>query len=601
MKRIHDFHGGIFPPERKSLSNTTRIRRAAIPSQLVLPLSQHIGPSAKPIIETGQTVLGGERLTDLSGLPLHAPTSGTILAIEDRPVPHASGMHACCIVIDCDGEDRWIDATPLPNYRDIDAQSLTDALFEAGIAGLGGAGFPAARKMPRPGAGSIETLIINGTECEPYITADDLLMRERADAIISGIEILRHICQPNEVLIGVEDNKPESIQALRAALEAHPDVHLMVFPTKYPSGGEKQLIEILTGKQVPSGGLPSDIGIVCQNVGTAAAVHDAIVCGRPLVSRITTVTGTSAGQPGNFEVLLGTPMRALLDQADYRAESPQRLIMGGPMMGVTLTDESCPVVKTTNCLLVPGSDELSDSASAQACIRCGMCSEACPAQLLPQQLYWFARAKDNERLEEHKLFDCIECGACSFVCPSHIPLVQYYRASKASIREQRADTAKADRARERFEARQLRIEHATAEKEARRAARRQAAIAKAADQSGDDDPIQAAIARAQARKAAQSMAVQDDEQARLDKIAATEKRLSKARDRLSADNGSDPAISHALQNAVMKTEAKLDELKALIPAQTQAKGRPDEPQDAKEVSAGPAADRVSDAPAVEDS
>jgi electron transport complex protein RnfC len=204
-----------------------------------------------------------------------------------------------------------------------------------------------------------------------------------------------------------------------------------VFPTKYPSGGEKQLIEILTGRQVPSGGLPSDIGILCHNVGTAVAVHDAIEHGRPLVSRITTVTGQSAGEPGNFEVRLGTPMRDLLEQAGYQPAEPQRLIMGGPMMGVTLAHDRSPMIKTTNCLLVPGEDELPEPAPAQACIRCGLCAEACPAQLLPQQLYWFARARDHERLEEHHLFDCIECGACSYVCPSHIPLVQYYRASKS--------------------------------------------------------------------------------------------------------------------------------------------------------------------------
>lgn len=514
MKRVYDFHGGIFPPERKSLSNQVGIRRAGIPRQLVLPLSQHIGPVAEPIVVPGQTVLGGERLTDLCGLPVHAPSSGTVAAIEDRPVPHASGMRARCIVIDCDGEDRWMALTPVTDYLAAPPQVLIDALFAAGIAGLGGAGFPAARKMPRAGAAPVETLIINGTECEPYITADDLLMRERAAEIVSGVQILKGICQAREVLIGVEDNKPDAILALRQALaalqETDSDIELMVFPTKYPSGGEKQLIEILTGKQVPSGGLPSDIGIVCQNVGTAAAVHDAIVNGRPLVSRVTTVTGTAVNNPGNFDVLLGTPMRALLDQADYRPQAPQRLIMGGPMMGVTMPDESCPIIKTTNCLLVPGKDELADASPAQACIRCGLCSEACPAQLLPQQLYWFARAKDHERLEEHKLFDCIECGACSYVCPSHIPLVQYYRASKASIREQRVESAKADRARERFEAREQRIQQAALEKEARRAARKRAAVAKAADQAGEDDPVQAAIARAQARKAAQATVPADE-------------------------------------------------------------------------------------------
>ncbi|MFT4769045.1 MAG: electron transport complex protein RnfC [Glaciecola sp.] len=562
MRRVYDFHGGIYPPERKSLSNSEAIRRPALPKQLILPLLQHIGAPAVAIVEPGQQVLGGERLTDLSSLPIHAPTSGVITAIEDRPIPHVSGFLGLCIVIDCDGKDRWVELEPLENFRGLSPSDLVQRIFEAGIAGLGGAGFPTAWKLPKDENNGIDTLIINGTECEPYITADDALMRERTQDIISGIEILAHIARPSEILIGVEDNKPEAIAAFRLALSGRSDIELVVFPTKYPSGGEKQLIEILTGKQVPSGDLPSSIGILCQNVGSAAAVHDAIIHGRPLVSRVTTVTGESARSRGNFEVLLGTPMQDLLVQADYQPADPQRLIMGGPMMGVTLGDHHCPVVKTTNCLLVPGLQELPEPDPAQACIRCGLCAEACPARLLPQQLYWFARAQDHERLEEHHLFDCIECGACSYVCPSHIPLVQYYRASKAAIDEQKEDNARSDHARERFEARQERMARATAEKEAKRAARKQAAIAKAENQTGDSDPIQAAIARAQARKAARAANPVNDHQVQQEKLARIEARLAKAREKLAADDGSDPTIATALQNAVRTTERKLTDLQA---------------------------------------
>ncbi|WP_439106970.1 electron transport complex subunit RsxC [Congregibacter sp.] len=556
MRRVHDFHGGIYPPERKTLSNSIAIRKAAIPKQLVLPLSQHIGPPAAAIVEAGQEVLGGERLTDLSGLPIHAPTSGVIAAIEERPVPHASGMLEQCIIINCDGEDRWVELRPVDDFRNIPPEALVQQIYAAGIAGLGGAGFPTARKLPMESNNAIDTLIINGTECEPYITSDDVLMRERADRIISGIEILSHIAQPSEILIGIEDNKPEAIAAFKLALNGREDMQVVTFPTKYPSGGEKQLIEILTGKQVPSGGLPSHIGILCQNVGSAAAIHDAIILGRPLVSRITTVTGESAAQRGNFDVLLGTPMQDLLSQAQYQPAPRQRLIMGGPMMGVTLSDHHCPIIKTTNCLLVPGETELPEPGAAQACIRCGLCAEVCPARLLPQQLYWFARAQDHERLEEHHLFDCIECGACSYACPSHIPLVQYYRASKAAVRAQKTDNAKADHARERFEARQERMARAAEEKEAKRAARKRAAMAKAADQAVDGDPIQAAIARAQARKAAQASAPADDQQLNRDKLAKIDARLAKARDKLNADDGSDPAMTAALANAVTTTEKK---------------------------------------------
>ncbi|WP_439102497.1 electron transport complex subunit RsxC [Congregibacter sp.] len=564
MRRVHDFHGGIYPAERKTLSNGQGIRKAAIPPQLVLPLAQHIGPPAEPEVAVGQTVLGGERLTDLSGLPIHAPTSGVIAAIEERPVPHASGMAAPCIVIDCDHEDRWIDLKPVGDFRNLAPGELAQQIFEAGIAGLGGAGFPTARKLPGESNDAIDTLIINGTECEPYITSDDVLMRERADRIIAGVEILAHIARPKEILIGIEDNKPDAIATFETALAHREDMELVTFPTKYPSGGEKQLIEILTGKEVPSGGLPASIGILCQNVGTAAAVHDAVILGRPLVSRVTTVTGESARDRGNFDVLLGTPMEDLLAQADYQPASPQRLIMGGPMMGVTLADHHCPVIKTTNCLLVPGHGELPEPAHAQACIRCGLCAEACPARLLPQQLYWFARAQNHEQLEQHHLFDCIECGACSYVCPSHIPLVQYYRASKAAVREQKADNARADHARERFEARQERMAREAAEKEARRAARKRAALAKAADQAADGDPIQAAIERAQARKAALAKSPTDDKQAQRDKLARIETRLAKARNKLATDDGSDSAVTTALENAVATTEKKLADLKAEI-------------------------------------
>jgi electron transport complex protein RnfC len=340
-------------------------------------------------------------------------------------------------------------------------------------------------------------------------------------------------------------------------------MEVVSFPTKYPSGGEKQLIEILLGRQVPSGGIPADIGVVCQNVGTAVAVHDAIERGRPLVSRITTVTGEAVAHPGNYEVLLGTPMGFLLEVAGFDAERANRLVMGGPMMGFTVPGPDCPVIKTTNCLLAPTERELPPPPPAQACIRCGLCAEACPASLLPQQLYWFARGKEYDKLEDHHLFDCIECGACSFVCPSHIPLVQYYRASKAEILEQRRENAKSEHARERFEARQARMERLAAERAAKREARKKAALKKAEAAHGDkpaEDPIQAAIERARARKAAMTEAA-DDPAAKLARLEASvsniRKRLDSAREKLDSHDGDDDAVAAALRSAIAKTEAKL--------------------------------------------
>ena len=359
---------------------------------------------------------------------------------------------------------------------------------------MGGAGFPTSVKVNLGDHQRVEQLIINAVECEPYITADDRLMRERADEIVLGIQILQYLLNPHDTLIGIEDNKPEAIAALRAAC-ADSDVEVRVVPTKYPSGGEKQLIQLLTGKEVPSGSIPAQCGVVCQNVGTAWAVKRAVHDGEPLLSRITTVTGDAVARPGNYEVWLGTPVADLLHHAGVDKERLGRLVMGGPMMGFTLHDPSVPVVKTSNCVIAASAEELPEPPPEQACIRCGACAEVCPANLLPQQLYWYAKTDDFERAQHHNLMDCIECGACAYVCPSHIPLVQYYRYAKGEIRTQAAEQIKADRARERFEARQARLEREQAEKEARRRARLEANRKKqeAATDSGAGDEKLAAL------------------------------------------------------------------------------------------------------------
>jgi H+/Na+-translocating ferredoxin:NAD+ oxidoreductase subunit C len=566
MRKIFDFHGGIHPPENKRQSNGPMIRSAGIPAELTLPLSQHIGAPARAEVEVGDRVLKGQMIAAPQGpvsAPIHAPTSGTVTAIEDRQIAHPSGLAAPCLVIETDGQDEWCETQGIENYLNEDASTLLALIRNAGIAGMGGAGFPTAVKLSPPPGTEISTLIINGTECEPYITADDVLMRERADSIIGGARILQQLVNPAETLIGVEDNKPEALAALRKAA-ADTGIEVVEFPTKYPSGGEKQLIEVLTGKQVPSGGLPAHIGIVCQNVGTTVAVHDAIVHGRPLISRITTVTGEAVLNPGNFEVLLGTPMSYLLDRAGFVPANNHRLIMGGPMMGFTVPDTNVPVVKTTNCLLAPAKSELPAPPPAQACIRCGMCAEACPASLLPQQLFWFAQGKEFEKLEQHNLFDCIECGACSYVCPSHIPLVQYYRASKAEVLHLKADAAQAEHSRERFEARQERLAREEAEKEAKRAARKLAAEQRAKQQSasgeGDIDPIQAAIERAKAKKAAQQSGEStESELEKLEKaVVSTRKRLQTATGKLQQAEQEGSDLVAALQTGVDKTQAKLE-------------------------------------------
>ncbi len=574
MRKVFDFHGGIHPPENKHQSLGLPIASAGIPAKLTLPLSQHIGAPAVPVVGVGDKVLKGRIIAKAKGfvsVPVHAPTSGTISAVEERSIAHPSGFKAPCIVIDSDGNDEWIALHGRADYAKLSKLELLNTIRDGGIAGMGGAGFPAAVKLSvRPDA-TIETLILNGTECEPYITADDVLMRERADQIVAGTKILAQLINPQETLIGVEDNKPEGLASLRRAAQGT-DIQIVQFPTKYPSGGEKQLIEILTGKQVPSGGLPSDVGVVCQNIGSAVAIYEAVVLGRPLISRITTVTGQSVDQAQNYEVLLGTPMNYLLDKAGYQSSANKRLIMGGPMMGFTVPDADVPIVKTTNCILAPTEAELPTPPPAQACIRCGMCAVVCPASLLPQQMFWFAQGKEHEKLEQHNLFDCIECGACSWVCPSAIPLVQYYRASKAEILQARRDHEKSEQSRLRFESRQERLDREEAEKDAKRAARKLAAeqrAALAAQGSSDAvDPIQAAIDRAKAKKALEEyQATQKGDSAKQTddvQVDAAQAAIQRAMAARAADSALSPAQKarnnlEKLRLRLKKTETKLEE------------------------------------------
>ena len=481
--KVWDIPGGIHPAERKTLSNRTPIQRAPLPKRLVLPLNQHIGAAAEPLVALGEYVRKGQLIAAANGfvsVPVHAPSSGTVSFIGPQPYPHVSGMLAPAIVIDSDGLEQWTELTPYPDYRELDTSAVLEIIRQAGISGLGGAGFPTAVKLTARPTQKIHTLIINGTECEPYITADDLLMREKASELVSGIEILAHLIQPEQVLIGIEDNKPEAIAAVKTAIGTRP-FSVRVFPTKYPSGGEKQLIQILTGVEVPSGGLPADIGILCQNVGSAVAIHDAVLLGKPLIARITTLTGEALAQPMNVEALLGTPVAELLEFAGLQRDRLNRLIMGGPMMGFTLPDFDVPLIKTTNCLLAATEAELPPPPPAMPCIRCGECAEACPASLLPQQLHFFAIGQEHEQLKAHNLFDCIECGACAYVCPSSIPLVQYYRAAKGEIRDLEQKQLKAEHSKQRFELRQERLRRAEEQKEAERQARAErAARAKAA-------------------------------------------------------------------------------------------------------------------------
>ncbi|MBN3265254.1 electron transport complex subunit RsxC [Pectobacterium brasiliense] len=495
--RIWDFDGGIHPPEMKTQSSRTPLRQIPLPEQFIIPLKQHLGPEGEICVSVGDKVLRGQPLTRGKGrtLPVHAPTSGTVNAIRQHTTAHPSGLPELSIIIVPDGEDRWCERQTLTDYRAQSVDTLLAHLHQAGIAGLGGAGFPTAAKL-QGGMRGIETLIINGAECEPYITADDRLMQECAEEIIQGVEILSFLLQPKCILIGIEDNKSEAVNALRLALGKRSDMQLRVIPTKYPSGGAKQLTKILTGKEVPFGKHSAAIGVLMQNVGTAFAIKRAVIDGEPLTERVVTLTGEALRQPGNVWARLGTPVRHLLKQGGFHVNKQPMVVMGGPLMGFTLPSLDVPIVKISNCLLAPSHTEMEPAAEEQSCIRCSKCADACPAGLLPQQLYWFSRGQEHEKARNHHLFDCIECGACAYVCPSNIPLVQYYRQEKAEIRAIDEEAQRAAQAKVRFDAKQARLER---EKAARELRHKKAA---AGVSTTDKDAVQAALERVRRKQTA---------------------------------------------------------------------------------------------------
>lgn len=505
-KQLWSFPGGVHPPGVKSLSNTAALSSLPLPERLYVPVKQHTGVEGDVIVNVDEHVLKGQALTFANSpyaIPVHAPTSGIVIDIKEHSSAHPSGLPELTIVIEPDGNDTWKQLTPLHNYQSIEKTKIVEAICDAGISGLGGAGFPTHIKTTP--TKQIEFLIINGIECEPYISSDDRLMREHAWQIRQGIDVLVHLIQPKCVIIAVEDNKPEALQALSIACQEQPDYLVANVPTKYPAGGEKQLIQVLTGREVPRKGLPADIGCVMFNVGTCYAIADAIFSGKPLIERVVTVTGEAVNRPRNVWALLGTPVSHLLSESGYQPhkQSTQRVIMGGPMMGFTVTSLDTPIVKISNCLLMPADKELSSPNDERACIRCGLCADACPASLLPQQLYWYSKSKEYEKTEEYNLFDCIECGACAYVCPSEIPLVQYYRVAKSDIRNQRDEKDKSEKAKQRFEARKARLlEEKKLREEKHRLAAEQRQQTMNSSGSGAKDKIAAALARAKAKKAA---------------------------------------------------------------------------------------------------
>ena len=471
-------HGGLRLQAHKKVSTAAAIVEAPLPSQLVLPIEQHVGEPAQPVVDIGDRVLKGQVIAEPDGemgAPVHASSSGTVIAIERWPVVRRYGDKAPCIVIECDGEDDAFPGWDHGDYRELPPADLLLRILDGGIVGLGGAVFPTAQKLMQARTLQVEYLILNGVECEPYISCDDLLMREHAADVVSGAQILMHALQVDVCYIAVESDKPEAIHRLGEALAEVSDERIVLkqVPTIYPSGGEDQLVQLVTNREVPSGGLPTDVGCVVQNVGTAAAVHDWIVNAEPLISRVTTVTGDGIAQPVNVRVRLGTTVEDIVGCAGGYKDDPRYLVIGGPMTGKSVTTDEVPVVKASNCVLVLA--DAPATGTELACIRCGDCAAVCPVQLLPQQLFWYACADNEEKLREFGLIDCIECGCCDLVCPSHIPLTADFRKAKGRMRELADEKARAERARHRFEARNERMQREQEERDTELARQKESA------------------------------------------------------------------------------------------------------------------------------
>jgi electron transport complex protein RnfC len=503
--RLYRFHGGLKLAGHQEITADSPLAAAGIPPRLVLPLLQHIGEPADCLVKAGDYVYKGQPVARPVGkvsAPVHASSSGTVIAVEPRPVPHPSGLPAMCIIIETDGRDQWQEPGKAGlDYTSMDPAALCTHIRQAGIVGLGGAGFPTPVKLAGA-CNNVDLLLINGAECEPYISCDSRLLQERAEEVIGGARILQHIVQADTCIIAIENHMSRAGQALEAALDKSnaTAIRLIRVPDIYPTGGERQLIKVLTNREVPSQGLPVDVGIICQNVGTAAAVYNSVARNQPLLSRIVTVTGCGIASPGNIETLIGTPVSHLVKACGGYTSTVERLLIGGPMMGYAVTTDSVPVIKTTNCILAVTHDEMPAPPPELSCIRCGKCTEVCPADLLPQQLYLYARSSNHDAAQDYDLFDCIECGCCAYVCPSHIPLVQYYRHAKTEIWSQEKQKKASDIARQRHEARLARQERIKQER-AERQARKKQALSEDTGKDAKKAAIEAALDRVKQKKA----------------------------------------------------------------------------------------------------
>ncbi|MFK8031183.1 MAG: electron transport complex subunit RsxC [Gammaproteobacteria bacterium] len=499
---LHDFPGGLALTANKETQTSVPVSRLATPVRVWVPMLQHRGSPAKVCVSVGDHVDVGTRLGKADGAfsaDVHSSVAGVVSNIAPRVIAHRSGLSAVCVEV-TSSPDQTVntDLKLAHDYHLEDPNILRQRVADAGIVGLGGASFPTALKLTAEADKTLHTLVINGAECAPYISCDEMLMREQAENVVSGVQILLHVLQINNCFIALEEDKLAAINSMQDALEKLGDsrLKLCLVHAKYPEGGERQLIQVLSGLEVPSNGLPVDIGYLCHNVGTAHAVHQMVFEGHALTSRVVTVCGDGVAQPQNILAPVGTSIAELIEHCGGYTSDSQRLIIGGPMMGFTVGSDSVPVDKGSNCVLVMPEAEARDLTTQMPCIRCGACEEVCPASLLPQQLYYHARSEQLDGLPALKLFDCIECGCCDYVCPSNLPLTQYFRYAKDELWLHTQKQERAGVAKERYQQREERLERLQQERDAARAVRQMAA--QSASQKKID--IQAALARAKSKK-----------------------------------------------------------------------------------------------------
>lgn len=431
--KFFGFRGGVHPPENKIQTENMAVEEVKAPKMLYVALLQHIGAPLDPIVAVGDRVLKGQKIADSQAFmssPIHSPVSGTVKRIEDHVFPLMGRIKT--VIIENDEQETWAELSKIEKWENVDRRTLLTMIREKGIVGIGGASFPTHIKLDPPADAKIDTLLLNGAECEPYLNSDNRLMIENPEKIVNGIKIIKKILGVNRAIIGIEENKPEAIASMRKAVEGT-GIEIAPLKTKYPQGGEKQLIKAVLDRQVPSGKLPSAVGVVVQNTGTAAAIYDGIVNGIPLIEKVVTVSGKGIINPKNIKIAIGTPFSYLLDYCGVNREVVDKLVMGGPMMGMAQFSEEAPVIKGTSGLLALTKEE-TNPYKTRACIGCGKCVEACPMGLEPLMFARLAAFEQWEQLKEYSLMDCIECGSCAYICPANRPLTEAIKIGKSKLR-----------------------------------------------------------------------------------------------------------------------------------------------------------------------